>query len=91
MSVPGSGRTFNLAVISPERKLFEGPAKFVVVPAHDGAIGILRDHAPLMALLGTGALRVETATGSLRFRVSGGFIQVKDNEVSVLSEVAQQA
>ena len=91
MSVPGSGHTFNLAVISPERKLFEGPATFVVVPAHDGEIGILHDHAPLMALLGTGALRVETTTGTLRFRVSGGFVQVKDNEVSVLSEVAEQA
>jgi F-type H+-transporting ATPase subunit epsilon len=91
MAVPGSGRTFNLAVISPERKLFEGPAKFVVVPAHDGEIGILHDHAPLMALLGTGALRVETDTGSLRFRVSGGFVQVNENEVSVLSEEAEQA
>jgi F-type H+-transporting ATPase subunit epsilon len=91
MAAPGSGRTFNLAVISPERKLFEGAATFVVVPAHDGEIGILHDHAPLMALLGTGALRVETETGSLRFRVSGGFVQVKENQVSVLSEVAEQA
>ena len=33
MSVPGSGKTFNLSVISPEQKLFEGPAKFAVVPA----------------------------------------------------------
>jgi F0F1-type ATP synthase epsilon subunit len=44
-----------------------------------------------MALLGTGALRVETDTGSLRFRVSGGFVQVNENEVSVLSEEAEQA
>ena len=91
MAVPGSGRTFNLAVISPERKLFEGPAQFVVVPGHDGEIGILHDHAPLMALLGTGALRVETTAGALRFRGSGGFVQVKENEVSVLSEVAESA
>lgn len=90
MSVPGSGRTFTLSVISPDRKLFEGPAKFVVVPGHDGEIGILHDHAPLMALLGEGALRVETDTGTLRFRVSGGFVQVLDNEVSVLSEKAEE-
>jgi F-type H+-transporting ATPase subunit epsilon len=91
MAAPGSGQTFNLAVISPERQLFEGAAQFVVVPGHDGEIGILHDHAPLMALLGTGTLRVETPAGSLRFHVSGGFVQVKDNEVSVLSEVAEQA
>lgn len=91
MSVPGSGKTFKLTVVSPERKLFEGPAKFVVVPAYDGEVGILHDHAPLMALLGEGALRVETTTGTLRFRVSGGFVQVLDNEVSVLSETAEEA
>ena len=78
-------------VISPEQKLFEGPAKFAVVPAYDGEIGILHDHAPLMALLGEGALRVETGSGSLRFRVKGGFVQVVDNEVSVLSEEAFEA
>jgi F-type H+-transporting ATPase subunit epsilon len=87
-SVPGSGRTFSLTVISPEQKLFEGPAQFVVVPAFDGEIGILRDHAPLMALLGEGTLRVETEGGAQSFHVSGGFVQVVDNVVSVLSEEA---
>jgi len=91
MSVPGSGKTFNLSVISPEQKLYEGPARFAVVPAYDGEIGILHDHAPLMALLGEGALRVKTESGSLRFRVKGGFVQVLDNEVSVLSEEASEA
>jgi len=88
MAVPGSGRTFNLSVISPEQKLFEGAAQFVVVPAHDGEIGILHDHAPLMALLGEGTLRIETESGAESFHVSGGFLQVVDNEVSVLSEHA---
>jgi F-type H+-transporting ATPase subunit epsilon len=91
MSVPGSGNTFKLTVVSPEKKLFEGPAKFVVVPAYDGEVGILHDHAPFMALLGEGALRAETTAGTLRFRVSGGFLQVLDNEVSVVSERAEEA
>jgi F-type H+-transporting ATPase subunit epsilon len=89
MAVPGSGRTFNLSVISPEQRLFEGPAQFVVVPGHDGEIGILHDHAPLMALLGEGMLRIETESGAQRFHVSGGFLQVTENEVSVLSEHAE--
>ncbi len=91
MAVLGSGRTFNLSVISPERKLFEGPARFVVVPAYDGEIGILHDHAPLMALLGDGALRIETERGTRRFRIAGGFVQVVNNEVSILSETAEEA
>lgn len=91
MAVPGSGRTFTVSVISPERKLFEGQAKFVVVPAFDGELGILYGHAPLMALLGKGALRIETTAGTRRFRVSGGFVQVVDNEVSIASEEAEEA
>ena len=62
----------------------------MVVPAHDGLLGILPNHAPLMALLGDGQLRVETPTGTMRFSVAGGFIQVVDNRVSVLSEEAKE-
>jgi F-type H+-transporting ATPase subunit epsilon len=90
MAVPGSGRTFRVSVISPERRLFEGPAKFLVVPGHDGEIGILHGHAPLMALLGRGLLRVETEEGQRRFHVGGGFVQVVHDEVSVLSEEAEE-
>ncbi|MGD2154341.1 MAG: F0F1 ATP synthase subunit epsilon [Gemmatimonadales bacterium] len=90
MAVPGSGRPFNVSLISPERKVFEGPAKFLVVPSFDGEIGILRDHAPLMALLGEGTLRIVTEQGTRRFHVSGGFVQVVNNEVSVLSEEATE-
>ena len=90
MTVPGSGRAFNLTVISPEKTIFEGPANFVVVPAYDGEVGVLHDHAPLMTLLGEGTLRVETDAGTKRFSVRGGFVQVLDNEVSVLSEKAEE-
>ncbi len=91
MAGPESDRTFAISVVSPEKALFEGVASFVVVPAHDGELGILPDHAPLMALLGTGTLRVVTPQGTRRFNVSGGFVQVVDNRVSVLSEEAEEA
>lgn len=90
MAVPGTGRPFNVSVITPERNVFEGPAKFLVVPAYDGEIGILRDHAPLMASLGAGTLRIVTEAGTRRFSVAGGFVQVVNNEVSVLSEEASE-
>ncbi len=91
MAVPGSGRRFNVSVISPERTLYEGEAHFAVVPAFDGEIGILVDHAPLMAVLGDGILRLETEEGMRRFRLSGGSVQVVENRVSVLSEKAEEA
>lgn len=63
----------------------------VVLPAYDGEVGILHDHAPMMMLLGEGILRLEMATGSRRFTISGGFVQVLENKVSILSEEAREA
>lgn len=79
-----------VSVISPESILFEGDADSVVAPAYDGEIGILTGHAPMMALLGTGELRLGSPGGRL-FRVEGGFLQVLNNEVRVVTERAKPA
>jgi F-type H+-transporting ATPase subunit epsilon len=76
-----------VSVISPEAVLFEGDADSVVAPAYDGEVGILTGHAPLMALLGDGELRLGGGAGR-RFNVSGGFMQVLDNHVRVVTEKA---
>ena len=80
-----------VSVISPERTLFEGEADMVVVPAWDGELGVLRGHAPLLALLGEGSMRISGATGEHRFHIAGGFLQVANDVVTVLSEHATQA
>jgi F-type H+-transporting ATPase subunit epsilon len=85
----GVGTPLRVVVISPERTLYEGEADGVVAPAWDGEIGILRGHAPLMALLGAGEMRVTRGGATQRFRVEGGFLQVVDNAVTVLSERAE--
>jgi F-type H+-transporting ATPase subunit epsilon len=78
-----------VSVISPERVIFEGEADQVVAPAWDGEVGILRDHAPFVVLLGTGELRIRHGNTEDRFLVSGGFLQVADNVITVLSERAE--
>lgn len=78
-----------VSVISPEAVLFEGETDSVVAPAYDGEIGILTGHAPLMALLGEGQLRLG-GSGS-RFNISGGFMQVVNNDVRVVTEKAAAA
>jgi F-type H+-transporting ATPase subunit epsilon len=80
-----------VAVISPERTVFEGEADQIVVPAWDGEIGILRGHAPLLTLLGKGTLRITTGGAEQSFDVEGGFMQVADDVVTVLSERAASA
>ena len=75
----------HISVISPEALLFEGDAQSVVATAFDGEVGILTGHAPMVTLLGTGTVRVGDGPS---FTVSGGFLQVVDNQVRVVTEKA---
>ena len=77
-----------VSVISPEAMLFEGTTDAVVAPAYDGEVGILTGHAPMMTLLGRGTLRIGSGGGTQRFQVEGGFLQVVDNQVRVVTEQA---
>ena len=63
----------------------------MVMPAVTGSLSILRCHAPLMVLLGSGTLRIDHGREQKSFAVSGGFLQVVDNTMTVLSESAQAA
>ncbi|HEY8166677.1 MAG TPA: ATP synthase F1 subunit epsilon [Gemmatimonadaceae bacterium] len=78
-------------VISPESVLYEGEARMVVAPAYDGEVGILENHAPFMTLLGKGELRLSGSGGDQRLTVEGGFLQVVENTVRVVTERAQAA
>jgi F-type H+-transporting ATPase subunit epsilon len=77
-----------VSVISPEKTIFDGEADLIVVPAWDGQLGVMKGHAPMLVLLGEGELRVTTGGGEQKFQISGGFMQVADDVVTVLSEHA---
>lgn len=79
-------RRMKVSIISPSQAAFEGEASALIVPAHDGQVGILYGHAPMVTLLGTGQVVLRTPDGERRFEVAHGFLQVVDNEVSVLAE-----
>jgi len=79
----------HVRVIAPDRALFEGDADAVVAPAYDGQVGILPHHAPFMTLLGRGTLVVTQGGSATRLSVSGGFLQVAENVVRVVTEEAQ--
>jgi F-type H+-transporting ATPase subunit epsilon len=83
--------SLKVAIISPERTVFEGDADMVVAPAWDGEVGVMRGHAPLLVLLGDGVMRVTRGGAVEQFRVSGGFMQVVDDTVTVLSESAESS
>lgn len=80
-----------VSVISPESVLFEGEVSSVVAPAFDGEVGILENHAPMMTLLGSGSLRLGAAGSERRFNIEGGFLQVVENNVRIVTERATAA
>jgi F-type H+-transporting ATPase subunit epsilon len=82
--------TFHLSVITPERAVLETDATFAAVPAHDGEIGILKDRAPMLYRLGAGLLRADTPEGKRALFVAGGFAQMVENRLTILTEVAKE-
>lgn len=83
--------TFMLEVVTPERIVLSDEVQFLVVPAAEGEVGVLRGHAPMVAGMKIGVLRYQGKDGVMRhMAVSGGFMEVIDNEATVLAETAER-
>jgi F-type H+-transporting ATPase subunit epsilon len=75
-------------VVTPEQTALETKAEFVALPLYDGEIGIAPGHSPLIGRLGYGEMRIKTGGTTLTYYVDGGFVQVADNVVAVLTNRA---
>ena len=82
-------KTFHCTVITPERPVLERDATFVAFPAFDGEMGVLPHRAPILAKLGAGELRVESREGNAAFFINGGFAQMVDDKLTLLTEEAK--
>jgi F-type H+-transporting ATPase subunit epsilon len=78
-------------VVTPEQTALETKAEFVALPLFDGEIGIAANHSPLIGRLGYGELRIKAGGQTLIYYVDGGFVQVADNVVAVLTNRAVPA
>ncbi len=76
---------FQIVVVTPEKTALEQSADFVTLPAIDGELGVMANHAALIARLGFGEMRIQSADKLTRYYVDGGFAQIANNVVSVLS------
>ena len=77
-------------ILTPERVLFEGEMNLAVVQIYDGEIGFLSDHTPLVAILGTGEVRLRDRQTTEYFFVDGGLVEIRDNKMVVLAERARK-
>ncbi|MET0645565.1 MAG: F0F1 ATP synthase subunit epsilon [Pyrinomonadaceae bacterium] len=78
-----------LDVITPERRLLSEQADSVTVPGLGGELGILPGHTPLISALQTGVLSYTQGPTTRRLLVSGGFVEVNNDRVSVLADLAE--
>jgi F-type H+-transporting ATPase subunit epsilon len=78
-----------VVVVSPERPLYQGDARWITVPGWDGQLGLWPRHADLLGLLGVGLVRIGRTDGKTdRFAVWGGFLKVTGPKVTVLVDRA---
>ena len=82
--------TFHLSVVTPERAVLEAEVTYAILPAHDGEIGFLRHRAPLLIKLDVGLLRATTREDTRVLYVDGGFAEMVDDRLTVLTEDARQ-
>ena len=83
--------TLHVEVVTAERELYNGEANLVSAPGSEGRLGILPRHAALLTTLAPGDLRIELNGAEEPLFVSGGFLEVSDNNVTVLADTAEHA
>ena len=83
-------KAFQVDVVSPEATVWSGDATIVVARTPEGELGIMADHEPLMGALATGPVEIEAESGErTTIGVHGGFIQVLNNQVTLITDRAQ--
>lgn len=83
-------KSFHVDVVSPEATVWSGEATIVIARTPEGELGIMADHEPLMGALATGPVEIESEAGDRTIiGVHGGFIQVLENKVTLITDRAQ--
>jgi F-type H+-transporting ATPase subunit epsilon len=80
-----------LEIVTPERLAYSDVVDAVVLPGSEGELGVLPHHAPLVAMLGVGELRIRKGGVEESFAIVGGFLQVRPDKVVVMAETADLA
>jgi len=84
--------TFDIEIATPERLLSKVQAIRAQIPAKDGFIGVLPDHAPLLSELGIGALTYTTPDDHMfSLAINGGYLEINDNVVRILGDIAEKS
>jgi len=83
--------TLHVEVVTAERELYNGEADMVSAPGAEGRLGILPRHAALLTTLVPGELKIKLGGADEPLFISGGFLEVSDNAVTILADTAEHA
>jgi F-type H+-transporting ATPase subunit epsilon len=93
-NVPGTGKTFEVSLVTPDGAAYEGEAQMLIVPGQIGEIGVLARHAPLIATLRAGSTRIHPGGGGevIEFATGPGFFQViHDRAIALVDDAVRAA
>lgn len=76
-------------IVTPDENVYSGEVNLAVFPGSDGRFGILKNHAPMIATLSNGKIKVEEENDEKFFEISGGVVEVLNNKIIVLAESAK--
>jgi F-type H+-transporting ATPase subunit epsilon len=80
-----------ITVVTAEREVFSGEADVVILPGADGELAILPSHTPLVTVMNPGELWIQDADREDALALSGGFMEVRNNRISILADTAERA
>lgn len=80
-----------VTVVTAEREVFSGEADVVIVPGADGELAILPSHTPLVTMMDPGELWIQDGDQEEALALSGGFMEVRNNQISILADTAERA
>jgi len=91
--MPGTGKKFDLSLVTPDGAVYEGQAEMIIVPGQIGEIGVLARHAPLIATLKAGSTRIHPGDGAeaVQYATGPGFFQVLNDRAIALVDAAVAA
>ena len=76
-----------LEIVTPDKKIYSGDVEAVKLPGAEGSFGILNNHAPIIATLGKGTVKITNAKKDIEnFDINGGVVEVLNNKIIVLAE-----
>jgi len=85
-----SDKTEKLDIVTPEKKVFSDDISFLIAPGAEGELGILPMHAALITPLKPGLLRFDHEENRIIMTVSGGFMEVRDNRITILATAVER-